>query len=477
MRIKIINTSRVVVFAAVLFSGCAQRPPSVRANLAIKGATLIDGTGTAPTVGTTILISDDQIVGVVADDLADIPESAVVIDGAGKYVIPGLADTHFHFGLGAPLPRHPDDNEKVLARELYYGVTSILQIGATDGSTESIRDLRERRSAGIFQSPHIYGTGGHLTLHGTHPIYTIFPPAVRAAADSLAAATAIDDPVDLYSLGIGISFVRSDESARKAVQERAFGGMDVIKITVESGPTPFGDDHPQMSVNMIRVIVDEASKYGLRVFAHVTSRDELEAVLEGGAAGVVHAPQSVPLPDIDLAKQMAAVGFTMAPTLSLFEGPEHLDDPFLLATVTDEEIAALRRPEFVERIEGRWTCCAPFDDLLANVGMLHNQGVNMVVGTDTGNPYVFAGYSVHGELELLVRAGLTPMEAIESATRKAAEMMGADDEIGTIEPGKRADLLILGANPLADIRNTRSLEVVISDGLVVDREALLEKAR
>ena len=97
----------------------------------------------------------------------------------------------------------------------------------------------------------------------------------------------------------------------------------------------------------------------------------------------------------------------------------------------------------------------------------------MAVGTDTGNPYVFPGYSVHKEMELLVRAGLTPMEAIEAATRLAAEMIGAEDDYGTIEPGKRADLLILAANPLEDIRNTRSLEVVISEGSIVDRDALL----
>jgi imidazolonepropionase-like amidohydrolase len=114
-----------------------------------------------------------------------------------------------------------------------------------------------------------------------------------------------------------------------------------------------------------------------------------------------------------------------------------------------------------------------FDDMLVNVGMLHRRGVEIALGTDTGNPYVFPGYSVHRELELLVRAGLTPMEALEAATRRAAEMIGAEDEFGTIQPGKRADLLILGANPLQDIRNTRTLKIVIAGGRVVDREALL----
>jgi imidazolonepropionase-like amidohydrolase len=154
-----------------------------------------------------------------------------------------------------------------------------------------------------------------------------------------------------------------------------------------------------------------------------------------------------------------------------------MDDPFLRATVSDEEAAALTAPGFLERIRGRWVCCAPFEDLLANIAMLHDRGVSIVLGTDTGNPHLFAGYSVHNELELLVRAGLTPMEALEAATRRAAEMLGGDDEFGTLEPGKRADLLILAANPLEDIRNTRTLEVVISEGKVIDRTALRARFR
>ena len=452
-------------------------PAAEQTELLLTGATLIDGTGAPPRAGTSILVRDGRIAAVTPDGDLEPPEGATVLDAAGKYVIPGLADTHVHFSLGAPLPRRPDETEEVLARELYYGVTTILQLGATDGSTDSIQALRERRAAGSLEAPSIYGTGGHLTLQGTHPVYTIFPPAGREAADALAAATPMSEPVNLYPMGLGISFVRTEEAARKAVRERAAGGMAAIKITVESGPTPFGDDHPQMSVEMIRAIVDEATRHGLRVFAHVSSRDELEATLAGGAAGVVHAPQNEPLPDAALAERMAAAGFVMVPTLSLFSEPPDLGDPFLLATASDEEIAALTRPDFVEGVRQRWECCAPFADLLANVGMLHERGISIALGTDTGNAYVFPGYSVHRELELLVRAGLSPMEALEAATRHAAEMIGAEDDFGTIEPGKRADLLVLGADPLQDIRNTRSIEIVISEGRMIDREALLPSGR
>ena len=178
--------------------------------------------------------------------------------------------------------------------------------------------------------------------------------------------------------------------------------------------------------------------------------------------------------DTDLVDRMAAREFVMVPTLSLYTEPADLDDPFLRMTVSDEELDVLKSPDFVERMRGRWICCADLVDLLSNVGTLQDRGVVIALGTDTGNPYVFPGYSVHLELELLVRAGLSPMEALQAATLRAAQMIGAEDEFGTIESGKRADLLVLGANPLQDIRNTRSLEIVISDGNVVDREALLQ---
>ena len=459
--------------------------------LVITGATLIDGTGAPPRTGTTIIARDGRIAAVEADGRIDRPKGANVIDAAGKYVIPGLADMHVHFSLGAPLSRRPDETAAVLARYLYYGVTTILNLGASDASTESIRALRAQRAAGTLQAPYIYGTGGHLTLPGTHPVDTIFPLRIRQAADSILAATPPSEPANLYSLGFGISLVRTNEAARTAVRERAKGGMDAIKITIESGPASFGDNHPVMPVEMVRAIVDEAAQYRLPVFAHVTSPDELETALQGGTAGVVHAVVDRPFPDRALARRMAAKRFVYVPTLTLFEGWLRytsdlgaLDDPLRQATVSDEEINALRAPRFVETIQRRTEFVAGgkgantkrhMSELLSSVGLLHDQGVLIALGTDTGNPYVFPGYAVHRELELLVRAGLTPTEALQAATRRAAEMMRADRAFGSIEVGKRADFLILRANPLDDIRNTRTLEMVVSEGRVVDRKSLLEK--
>ena len=465
----------------------------VEADVAIVGATLIDGTGAAPRAPVTVLLRGDRIVAIGATGELAVPAQAQVIDAAGKTVMPGLADMHVHFSFGAPAPRLPDETRRVLARQLYYGVTSILQLGATDGSTQSRRGLRAQRAAGTLAAPHIYASGGHLTLPGTHPVYTIFPPAAREAADRITAATPLDEPVNLYPMGLGISFVRNEAAARKAVDERAAGGMDVIKITVESGPRAFGNNHPLMPVDMIKAIVDEAGKHDLRVFAHVSSPAELQNVLDGGAAGAAHAVIDRPLTSEATAEAMARRGFYVIPTLTLSDGAArfahdsgYMEDPFLRASVTDTELAALREPGFAGNYRDAWVRNAndpdraPLDalkqhrvDVLANVGMLHARGVPIVVGTDTGNPYVHPGYSVHRELELLVQAGLTPMQAIEAGTRRAAEMLRQQDEFGTLAVGKRADLLVLDADPLADIRNTRRIAAVIVDGKLVDRGSLL----
>ena len=460
-------------------------------DLAITGARLIDGTGAAPVENTTILVRDGRIAAVGRDGGVAVPDGIRTLDAAGRTVMPGLADMHVHFSLGAPMERRADETEVVLARELYYGVTSILQLGATQGDVASIRALRERRAAGTLAAPYIYASGGHLTLPGTHPVYTIFPPEVRARADALAAATPVDEPVDLVPLGLGLSFVRNEAAARQAVRERAEGGMDAIKITVESGPMPFGDDHPLMPVGMIRAIADEAHARGLPVFAHISSPNELEASMAGGVDAVVHAVIDPPLPDAAMAARVAASGMDMVPTLTLNDGaveyatvPEYMDTPFFRATVGQAELDALRGP-FAQVWRRNWDVNAGGEggdrleamrrhraDVLASIGRMHAAGVPIVLGTDTGNPYVYPGYSVHRELELLVQAGLTPMQAIEAGTRRAAEMLRKEGEFGTVAPGRRADLLVLGADPLADIRNTRAIELVVAEGRVVDREAL-----
>ena len=435
---------------------------AVDADLVIRAGTVIDGTGRSPRVA-DVFVRDGRIA-LVAPPGRRATAGAEEVDARGRYLIPGLVDGHVHFSLGAPMARRADETEEVLGRLVDYGVTTILQMGATGGGTDSIVALRTRQAAGHL-SPTVYASGGHLTPLGSHPLATLFPADVNSRVDSMAAVTPMERPIDLDGMGIGISVVRSPEAVAEAVRRRADSGMDLIKITIESGPTPFGDDHPQMSLETTRQVVRQAAAYGLPVLAHVSSLDELATAFEGGAHGIVHAVQNVPLPDSVLALQMAERGFYVMPTLVLYADPD-LSDAYLAESVTQDELSALANPGFLARF-GRLDCCAPLESVLANVSMMHRLGVPIVVGTDTGNPFVFPGYSVHEELELLVAAGFTPASALEAATIRVAEMIGKADEFGTLEEGRRADILVLGADPLIDVRNTRSIEVVVLRGRVV----------
>lgn len=434
----------------------------VDADLVIRAGTVIDGTGGSPRVA-DVFVRDGRIA-LVAPPGRRTTAGAEEVDARGRYLIPGLVDGHVHFSLGAPMARRSDETDEVLRRLVHYGVTSILQMGATGGGTDSIVALRTLQAAGHL-SPTIYGSGGHLTPLGSHPVATVFSADVRSRVDSVAAVTPVERPLDLDWMGIGVSVIRSPEAVAEAVQRRAASGMDFIKITIESGPTPFGDDHPQMSLETTREVVRQAAGHGLPVLAHATSLDELEAAFEGGATGIVHAVRNLPLPDSVMALRMAERGFYVMPTLVLYDDPD-LSDAYLAESVTQDEMSALANPGFLARFR-RLNCCAPLESVLANVSMLHRMGVPIVLGTDTGNPFVFPGYSVHRELELLVAAGLTPALALEAGTIRVAEMLGRADEFGTLEEGKRADILILGADPLIDVRNTRDIEMVVLRGRVV----------
>jgi imidazolonepropionase-like amidohydrolase len=468
------DLDRLLVEVEAMNLSSEHTPLSTQPDLVIKGATIIDGTGAPPRPGTTVIIHDGRIVAVIPDNEAEHSEDTIIIDAAGKYIIPGLVDLHAH-----------GPTEAMLAQHLFYGVTSVLQLGGTGASTENIRDLRARRDAGTLDAPYIYGTGGHLTLHGTHPIYTLFPQSVRDAADSIAAAMPLDEPANLYSLGIGISFIRTGEAARKAVRERAAGGMDAIKITVESGPPPFGEHRPRMPVEMIREIVDEATKFGLPVFAHISSAPELETAVQGGASTIAHAVIDDPGSNPEPLRMLADNGVSVTPTLAWFyalhrylDDPGLLDDPFLRAAITEEAILSARESP-VHHMEGLSDYMRQrMHAAMRHIGEAHRAGVIIALGTDSGPDNLnFPGFSAHVEMQLLAEAGLTPMEVIVAATRRGAELLRLADDFGTLEPGKRADMLILAANPLEDIRNTRSLEVVISEGRVVDRDALLGKIR
>ena len=459
----------ILLSVAALSCRATERAPvKATADLAISGATLIDGTGAPARRGAVILVKDGRIANVAfgPPDVV-IPDGVRVIDATGKYVIPGLADMHVHFGTGGLLPSDPHTVDRVLRQFLFYGVTTIFNVGATGGSLDDVLDLRKRQQQGRLIGPHVYATGGLLTVPGSHPIATIMDLPEGANAETY----------DWSQRGVWV--VRTPDEVRRVVRRLAAAGMDGIKIVIESGPTAFGDNHPQMPPDLVAAAVEEADRQGLHVFVHATSLDEMEVAVAHHVHAIMHLVADPAPPGRELLKVMAKQGTYYVPTLSLFiwtgtwgDPSQTLTDSFLTSGVEARVIKSLVESPLAPKTPPSDADWASRRGLLQALKAAHDAGVPIVGGSDTGNPFVFPGYSMHVELELMVEAGLTPMEALVAATSRAAEMIGAQGEFGTIERGTRADLLILGANPLDDIRATRSIESVVVEGRVLDRTAL-----
>lgn len=448
----------LVATAAVPDAGPAQSAPY---DLLLRGGQVIDGTG-RPAVDADVAIRGDTTAAV--GDLSAARANRV-IDAAGRYVLPGFADMHVHFGGLVST-----STDRILRQYLFYGVTTVFNVGGSNGRTSSMQALRSEVVSGEVTAPRIYAADNMLTVPGSHPVATIMrrPPGADSATYDWSEK--------------GIALVETPSDARGAVRANAEAGMDAIKIFVESGPPPFGDDHHQMPPEMISAVVEEASSLGLPVVAHVSTLDELEDAVDGGVHAIMHAVERPPFPGSEHWAKMRAQDIFYVPTLSLYSTmmtdrwtrPGARQDSFLRAGIAAPTLSSLDKWQAPTASMPDAKRDRLWNHLLASVDAAHEAGVLIALGTDNGMPFVFPGYSVHVELELLVEAGLTPMEALVSATRRSAEMMGGEDTFGTVEPGKRADLLILGANPLQDIRHTRTLDVVVKGGKVLDRSSLLD---
>ena len=188
------------------------------------------------------------------------PEGARVLNAEGKYLIPGLVDMHVHFSSGGLERRDSHTTERVLQQFLFYGVTSVLNVGATGGSPEDIVRIRTQQASGVVSGPRVYATGNMLTLPGSHPIATIMQVPEGT------------DPETHDWTRRGVAVVETPGEARVAVRRNSEQGMDGIKMIIEAGNTFLGEPYPQMPPEMIRAVVDEAGD--LPVFSHVSSLDE-----------------------------------------------------------------------------------------------------------------------------------------------------------------------------------------------------------
>lgn len=455
------------VLLAAFLAACGPAEPP--ADLAIENVTVIDAENGVRTAQ-TVVVTDGRITAVQsADEAVDATE---VVDGAGRYLIPGLWDFHVHLTYDERF------TESMPNHFLHHGITSIRDTGGpldlVSAAVESIRMTDGPAPRAWFAGP---------LLDGEYVVY---------------------DGVNNALLGIGNPDV---ETARANMARLADAGVDFVKI------------YEMVSPEVFAALVEEAEARGLPMDGHVPlsmrARDvgphvqslehlrniEMDCTADpeaqhserqrrlmnpDGLPGAtlrsqLHQLQRIPsveaYDEASCAEVIdAMMGTIQVPTLRL--NALSLQPPFSRAD-WGTEVAKL--PPAVQEswaapaggpLGGRSTDTTFPDWSLFLVGMMHEAGVPIGAGTDTPIGFAAPGYSLHSELEMLVRAGLSPLEALRSATIRPAEFFGLEGEMGTIEPGMLADLVLLSSNPLDDITNSRTVQAVVTKGELLDRAEL-----
>lgn len=471
----------------LLLSGCTEPQ---RADLAVRGATVVNVTDGSLLTDRNVLIEDSRIVAVGPADEVQVPGNAEVVEAEGKYLIPGLWDMHVHsvanVALDMPI-------ESVAAWEWHFplfvahGVTGVRNMndGAGDLTLGLANSVKRRLTEGKLAGPPRFLNSGP-SLDGDPPL----------ASNAVVVHTAAD--------------------ARAAVEQLASHGADLVKV------------YENLSREAYSAIHDEARRQGIPVDGHVPFRITPEEAAEAGQRTVEH-PDAIAAACATEAdaerKRFAAVlaGYDSLPGseqfLAMFRHMRALYDSWDEAACTsaleayrrndvavavdllafhhvvhaDSILADTARMKLVpEAIRRNWeeasaeqtieefrSILRPIIPLeLEGVRVANQAGVTLLAATDVGVPFQVPGISLHIELQRLVEAGLTPLEALQTATLNPARVLGLADSLGTIEAGKLADLVLLDANPLADISNTQRLRAVVADGRLYrrsDLDRLLDK--
>jgi imidazolonepropionase-like amidohydrolase len=428
--------SFVGALAALVFAGAADAE-----TIALSHFTLIDGTGKAPVADQALIITDGRLRWVGPAARLKVPKGAVVENLKGKYVLPGLIDSHVHLGLVNGITQDlkyqtPENIEKQLHIYAAYGITSVQTLGT---EKDLIFPLRNAEREGRPEMARIFTVGQGVVFKGSYG-------GVAGLDQSVA----------------------TPEEARHMVDAEVAKGADAIKLWVDD---EFGTLSSRMPPAISSAVIDEAHKDGKKAIAHIFYYDNAAELTREGINAFAHEVRDRAV-DSALLSQMKAKGvWQMAATLSreasfTYTVLPFLDDPFFTRGVTPEVISELRSPERIKRLGSapNFPKYGPtLRNAMRNFAAEAKAGIHYGMGTDSGPTARFPGYFAHWELELMVKAGVTPLQALTAATGRNAEFLGAKD-IGTVQAGKWADLLVLDKNPVADIRNTRAIHEVFIAG-------------
>jgi imidazolonepropionase-like amidohydrolase len=437
-----------VGLAALMAAGL----PAQAETTVLKNVTVIDGTGAAPAPNSAIVMTDGKIawVGPVASLKA--PAGATIKDLSGKFVMPGIIDSHVHLGMMKGIVQDekyetPENVQADLKQYAAYGVTSVQVLG-TD--KDFVLDMRNQQRKSRPTMARIFSAGQGAVFKGGY-----------------GGLVGVTNPIS------------TPEEARKLVDEQAAKGVDLIKLWMDD------ERHTipvKMPYSISAAIIDEAHKKHLKAAAHIFYLADAKELVREGINGFAHMVRDQPV-DNELLSMMKAKGVwmvsatlsrEMAYSLAIMPW---LNDPFFTRGVTPETLTALKgvdREKAVvlgfTRFPGLPYQKKVFADMdrtlqqaLENYQAMVKAGVNTGMGTDSGPNGRFPGFNAHEEMQLEVLAGRSPLDAIKSATSDNARWLG-DSSIGSIAAGKWADLLVLDKNPAQDIHNTETINSVYIAG-------------
>ena len=432
------------IFIFSLFALATQS--SVAQITILQHVNVIDGTGHTVKPNQYVTITGDKIT-VIGNQLNSVAAAnAIRIDMTGKYIMPTIINTHGHLGnlkdtLTSPTNYTAANVRNQLLRYEQYGVSAILSMGTEQPIGIALRDSsREGLIPGATMYSALYGFGVKNGLPPGSP--KIYRP-------------------------------ESPEEAIKYVQELAPFRPDVIKMWVDD----FWGQFPTMKEEVYTAIIREAHKHGIRVASHVYHIADARKLVAAGVDIFAHSIRDSALDDALIAA-IKKKRIVYIPTLSLDEfafiyqqDAPWINDPFFQAALEPGVLNMITNPAYKEKLSKNPVAqqeVAALQTALNNLYKLYKAGVLIALGTDSGaNPVRVQGFSEHMEMELLVKAGLTPLEAITIATQNGARLLRINGETGTLEPGKKADFIVLDKNPAADIINTRTISAVWRNGVKV----------
>lgn len=429
----------------------ADAPPVHASTVLIEGAHVFDGQDDLGVV--SLLVEAGRITriigpGQVTDALA---QDVTRVDYSGRYIIPGLVSDHAHVGNS----HGTEHGDRFYTRE------------------HVVRNLRQFQAYGVT-------TVTALGLNG--PQFPTIAAEVNAdsalGAQLYGAGTGVGAPDGAPPVGgMGLEndvVARPDtpEAARAAVQAQAAAGIDLLKLWVDD----LGGSAPQMAPAVYRAAIEEAHRHGVRVAAHIHDAAPAADLVDAGVDIIAHGIRDRAA-DPALIQAMVDAGTWYVPTININEAnyyyaehPERLDTPFLRNALQPALLARFNDPQWRQDTldsDGTARDRAAVAMNLRNLQAMHEAGVRIGFGTDAGAmPQRVIGYAEHRELELMTEAGLDPHEALTIATREAAALLALDDR-GLLQAGRRADFIVLAANPLEDIRNTRGIVAVWQGGTQV----------